>query len=114
MMININNNIQNKTYDNGRYEGDILNNLIEGKGIFYYNNGDKYEGDWKNNIREGKGILFYNNGNRYEGEFKNDLREGNGIFYFIMVINLKENIKMVKKKEKEYIILIMVIDRKSL
>ena len=28
----------------------------------------------------------------------------------MMVIDMKENIKMIKKKEKEYIILIMVIN----
>ena len=30
--------------------------IKEGKGIYYYNNGDRYEGDWKNGKREGKGI----------------------------------------------------------
>ena len=29
---------------------------MEGKGIYYYNNGERYEGDWKNDKREGKGI----------------------------------------------------------
>ena len=29
---------------------------MEGKGIYYYNNGDRYEGDFKNDKREGKGI----------------------------------------------------------
>ena len=43
MILNININIENKTYDNGKYEGHILNNKREGKGIFYYNNGERYE-----------------------------------------------------------------------
>ena len=47
------------------------NNLKEGKGIFYYNNG-RYEGELKNGKMEGKGIYYYNNGNRYEGDWKND------------------------------------------
>ena len=46
--LNINKNIQIKTYDNGRYEGQLINGKKEGKGIFYYNSGSRYEGDWKN------------------------------------------------------------------
>ena len=61
-----------------------------------------YEGETKNDLKEGKGILFYNNGNRYEGEFKNDLIEGKGIYYMIiMMANILENLKMGKEKEKE-------------
>ena len=82
--LNINNNIINKEikYDNGRYVGQVVNGLKEGKGIFYWNDGDKYEGDWRNNKIEGKGIYYYKSGNRYEGDWRNDNREGKGIFYF--------------------------------
>ena len=70
-------------WNNGdRYEGDWKNDNKEGKGIYYSNNGDRYEGDFKNGNKEGKGIYYYNNGNRYEGEWKNDNREGNGIMYY--------------------------------
>ena len=55
---------------------------MEGKGIFYYNDGARYEGDWKNGLREGKGIFYYKNGNKYEGDWKNGLREGKGIYYY--------------------------------
>ena len=37
----------------------------EGKGIFYYKNGNRYEGDWRNDKKEGKGIAYYQNGDRY-------------------------------------------------
>ena len=40
-----------------------------GKLSVTYDNGDKYEGDFVENIKEGKGIYFYLNGDRYEGEF---------------------------------------------
>ena len=73
---------QIKIYDNGRYEGEIKNGILEGKGIYYLNNGDRYEGDFKNNKIEGKGIFYYNDGDRYEGDFKNDKKEGKGIYYF--------------------------------
>ena len=32
----------------------------------YFNNGHIYEGDFKNGVSEGKGIMYYNDGDRYE------------------------------------------------
>ena len=55
---------------------DYKNDKAEGKGIAYYNNGDRYEGDWKNGKREGKGIYYYNNGNRVMGDYLNDKEIG--------------------------------------
>ena len=43
--------------------------MREGKGKFYYKNGDKYEGDWENDRRLGKGKLFFEDGGIFEGIF---------------------------------------------
>ena len=43
-------------YDDGKYIGQVLNGLREGKGIIYWNNGDRLECDWRNDKAEGKGI----------------------------------------------------------
>ena len=66
----------------GKYIGQVVNGKMEGKGIFYFNDGNRYEGDWKNDKKEGKGIYYYNSGNRYEGDYKNDKKEGKGIAYY--------------------------------
>ena len=71
----------------------------------------KYVGELTNDKREGKGIIFYNNGDRYEGEYKNDKKEGKGIYYFKSGSRYEEEYKNIKKKEKEYIIIIMVIEK---
>ena len=81
------NNINNKEirYNDGsrlRYVGQVVNGLREGKGILYWNDGDRYEGEWRNDKIEGKGIYYYHNGDRYEGEWKNDKKEGKGIYYY--------------------------------
>ncbi len=66
-----------------KYIGQILNgtNIIEGKGISFYKNGNKrYEGNWKEGKAHGKGIRYYENGNKYfEGDFKNGEANGKGI-----------------------------------
>ena len=75
-----------REYHDGRYEGIIINNKREIKGVMYYKNGSKYEGQWKNDKKHGKGIYTsqnYNNPNligiKYEGEFNNDKIEGYGV-----------------------------------
>ena len=82
---NINNN-QELNFEGGKYIGQVLNGLPDGKGIFFTDNGDRYEGDWKKGIKEGRGIYFWNNGpfkgDRYEGNYKNGLPEGKGIYYY--------------------------------
>ena len=50
----------------------IKNGYSEGKGIYYYNDGDRYEGEHKNGKAEGKGIYYYHNGERYEGDYKDN------------------------------------------
>ena len=80
------NNQQELIAVNGRYVGQVVNGLPEGKGIGYWNSepfkGDRYEGDFRNGKKEGKGIYYYHNGDRYEGDFRNDNMEGKGIRYY--------------------------------
>jgi hypothetical protein len=76
-----------KYFDNGKYEGIMLNNKREIKGLMIYNNGAKYEGQWRNDKKNGKGIFISSHyfdcknkvGMKYEGEFKDDKLDGFGI-----------------------------------
>ena len=79
--INNINNQQELKGKNWRYVGQIVNGLREGKGIVYYNDGDRYEGDYRNGKKEGKGIYYYNNGDREMGDFYN----GKAIGKFVML-----------------------------
>jgi hypothetical protein len=63
------------------YNGDLVDNLKDGKGTYHWANGAKYEGDWVKDKRTGKGLLFLADGNRYEGQFKEDTFEGKGTYY---------------------------------
>ena len=82
---NINNNQELKGIKNGynwRYVGQVVNGLREGKGVCYWENGDRYEGDYRNDNKEGKGIYYFIDGDRYEGDERNDKAEGKGIYYY--------------------------------
>ena len=72
------------TYDNGDvYEGNFVENVKEGKGIYKYSNGDRYEGEFFEDQKDGYGIYYYKNGEKYEGEYKNDKKHGHGIYYYL-------------------------------
>lgn len=60
------------------YNGDWVNDMKEGKGIYNYPDGRKYEGEWKNNNMNGQGILYsatgeiIANGRWENGQFINE------------------------------------------
>ena len=75
-----------KFFEDGEYEGIIINGKREIRGTMKYKNGSIYKGQWKNDKWHGKGLYRtqnYNNPNfigiLYEGEFNNDKIEGYGI-----------------------------------
>ena len=78
---NIKNNQEIKYNDGGRYIGQVVNGIPEGKGILYSPDGHRYEGDFRNGKLEGKGILYQPNGSRYEGDFRNGEPEGKCVLY---------------------------------
>ena len=79
---NSDNNIKEIKYNDGKYIGNVINGLKEGRGIMYYNNGDRYEGYFKNNNREGKGTYYYNNGNYFLCSWISNRSFGKGVYYF--------------------------------
>ena len=91
IVIKMNNNLIN---DNKKNNNDIINNQE-----IKYNDG-KYIGQVLNGLKEGKGIMYYNDGDRYEGEFRNDKREGKESIIKKRVQKLKVIFKIINYKEK--------------
>jgi hypothetical protein len=93
-----------QVWPNGdKYEGQMFQNQMHGRGIFtssqgyvytgefrhgkpnglgklVYDNGDRYEGDFMNDMFHGQGKYNYANGDLYRGEFLNDLPHGHGVY----------------------------------
>ena len=86
-----------------KYEGQMLQSQMHGRGIFtctqgyvytgefkygkpnglgklVYDNGDKYEGGFLNDTLHGRGKYSYSNGDCYRGDFLNDLPHGHGVY----------------------------------
>ena len=79
------------------YEGEFLNDKMEGKGCYHYSNGDTWEGYFKNNYKNGIGLMTYNNGEIYLYEFEND----NYIGSVPLSQEEKEKVKNLKEEEKK-------------
>ena len=68
-----------KKYENGEYDGDIIDGKREGKGTMTYNNRYVYEGEWMNDERHGQGKMTFSNVDVYEGEWNKGNINGRGI-----------------------------------
>jgi len=68
-------------YPDGVYVGQVVRNVKNGLGTFFWNDGDRYSGFFVNGEKEGKGTFYYKNRDQYSGEWKNGKKSGNGILY---------------------------------
>ena len=66
-----------------KYQGDFVNNKLEGYGKYIFEDGDYYVGDFFNNLQHGKGKIYLKNGELlFQGEFIKDRIEGTGKLFF--------------------------------
>ena len=69
-------------FENGVYEGEIMDNKRNGKGKYIWADGNVYEGDWLDDKKSGSGRFEWANGDSYEGGYYNDKRDGTGVKYY--------------------------------
>jgi len=73
--------VQNRTMTwtkGSTYEGDIENNVPNGKGKLTFTDGVVYIGDFVNGKRQGNGKLTYADGSYYKGDWFDDAANGKG------------------------------------
>jgi ABC-type multidrug transport system ATPase subunit len=64
----------------GKYAGQLIDGVPNGRGRFLMPDGTRYDGEWKEGKPHGKGAIVYASGDVYKGEFKNGRRHGFGIY----------------------------------
>jgi hypothetical protein len=64
----------------GIYQGNFVDGMYQGFGVFDWDNGNRYEGEWKMNLMDGKGVMTYKNKDEYEGDFCEGMKDGYGKF----------------------------------
>lgn len=52
---------------------------VQGRGQFFYPNGEHYDGEWSNGVRSGWGTMHYKDGSTYEGRWLSDQPNGMGV-----------------------------------
>ena len=68
------------TFDEGTYEGEILEGQPDGYGVKKYNSGNIYEGYWKHGQKSGKGTFSWTDGRKYVGELQDGKQNGQGTY----------------------------------
>lgn len=63
------------------YEGEFFNGIKQGKGIFYFANGDVFNGEFAEDKRHGMGVYTWKNGDKWEGPCVNGAMHGTGMYY---------------------------------
>jgi hypothetical protein len=53
--------------DGSSYEGDYVDNFIQGYGVYRWEDGREYTGEWQKNRMHGKGYFVWSDGKRYNG-----------------------------------------------
>ena len=64
------------------FEGEYLNNKINGKGKEYIHGKLIFEGEYLNGVRNGKGKEYIDDKLIFEGEYSNGVRNGSGKEYY--------------------------------
>jgi DnaJ-class molecular chaperone len=72
-----------RVWPNGdKYEGQVFQEQMHGRGIFTSFQGYVYTGEFKYGKPSGLGKLVYENGDQYEGSFVNDMLHGKGKYLY--------------------------------
>lgn len=70
-------------YSNGdKYIGEFTEGKRHGHGAYYFANGNVYKGEHHHNQRHGYGTYKWKNGDVYVGEYQNNDRHGEGVYQF--------------------------------
>lgn len=68
------------SFENGVYEGEVLNGVPHGEGTFSFSDGASYVGEFKDGLKHGSGTFISGIGQKWVGQFREDRPHGQGIF----------------------------------
>ncbi len=69
-----------REFSHGKYTGELVFGVADGRGKMTYNEGHVYDGEWKENLPHGTGSMTWAHGDFYMGEWKKGKRCGTGTY----------------------------------
>jgi hypothetical protein len=63
-----------------RYDGQWVDDQMQGEGIITYDSGASYKGDFYQNQFNGRGCYTWPDGSSYEGQWRSNLMHGEGCY----------------------------------
>ncbi|KRX02206.1 hypothetical protein PPERSA_04828 [Pseudocohnilembus persalinus] len=87
------------------YFGNFSNNFFHGEGQYCFNNGEFYKGYFQSSAKEGQGMYCYWDGGYYDGDWKNNQKDGYGVFWDQYIEELYKGQWKQNKKNGEGIII---------
>ena len=69
-----------REFGHGKYTGELVFGVADGRGKMTYNEGHVYDGEWKENLPHGTGSMSWANGDTYLGGWKKGKRDGSGTY----------------------------------
>ena len=69
-----------KQADGSVYEGEFMDNIINGKGTYIQGDKRKYVGTWENDKMDRDDIFTWSDNRKYNWENKDDKKDGYGVF----------------------------------
>lgn len=95
--------------DDTVYDGETMNGLRHGTGIYKWKNGKGiYHGGWVNDLKEGYGETIFPNGSKYYGEWKKGKPDGYGIKTLAsgkVICGIWKSGDLIKEKSKLQVII---------
>ena len=76
------NDLEVKTFPQGKYVGEFAGGQRNGMGHFRYSNGNEYVGSWERDMKHGFGRFSWTNSNVYSGQWQQNKMWGHGCFQF--------------------------------
>lgn len=62
------------------YDGDWVDDLMSGNGVYKFTGGSVYTGEWKNGMMNGQGKMIYADGSSYDGTWADNEMDGTGVY----------------------------------
>jgi hypothetical protein len=83
-----------------RYEGEMDQGRLQGRGRYVNKNGDKIEAPFADGKPQGRGVYHFSNGDRYEGDINGGELSGQGTYFYRLGLKYEGEVRQGQPQGK--------------